>query len=287
MPANFQRSFKQTVLISGATGGLGKAFAVECASRGWDLFLTDRSQPALDMLANSLSAGYGIKTGTCACDLTNEHSRLKLFADLDQTFSSLTMLINVAGVDHEGMFLDQSGEQINSIVRLNIESTLAMIHALVPRRDPFTKFRVINVASMAAFYAMPVKAVYAASKRFLLDVTLALQEEMKVHNVGFTVLCPAGMPTNQECIHAIEGQGLMGQITTMDVGRVAYQTIESSLHDRKVVIPGMINRIIRSIGSMVPARLVTYLIGKRWSKVRIERSQKGTLPAAQAAVLKF
>ena len=95
------------------------------------------------------------------------------------------MLIHVAGTDHEGAFLDQTRGQILSILRLNIEAVLDLTHALIERRDPLAVFRIINVASLAAFYPMPMKATYAASKRFLLDFSLALGEE--VREMGATV----------------------------------------------------------------------------------------------------
>ncbi|MEM5773881.1 MAG: SDR family NAD(P)-dependent oxidoreductase, partial [Anaerolineaceae bacterium] len=119
-------------------------------------------------------------------------------------------------VDYEGPFFERTNRQIRAIVRLNIESTLEMTHTLLQYRDPSAAFRVINVASLAAFYPMPVKAAYAASKRFLLDFSLALREEMRPMGASVTVLCPAGMPTNPECERGIEAQGWMGPITTMD-----------------------------------------------------------------------
>ena len=74
---------------------------------------------------------------------------------------------------------------------------------------------------------MPVKATYAASKRFLLDFSLALRNELREQNATVTVLCPAGLPTTEGCIAAIESQGLMGQLTTEDIGKVAHQTVEA------------------------------------------------------------
>jgi short-subunit dehydrogenase len=262
---------KMTVLITGAAGGLGKAFAVECASRGWDLFLNDLQQVPLETLAAALRRSYGVQVATHACDLTDAAERDGLFEHARAEGWHFSMLINVAGVDFEGPFFDQSARQIQTIVRLNVEGTLAMTHAILAHRKPGETLHIINVASLAAFYPMPVKATYAASKRFLLDFSLALREEVRGLDATVTVLCPAGMPTNAECIDAIEAQGLAGQLTTRDVGRVADQTLNAALVGRAVVIPGAINRVVRSLGGMIPAPLVAGLINWRWSSVRQKR----------------
>lgn len=177
------------VCITGATGGLGRAFAVECAERGWDLVLTDLSAEALANLATALSVAYDIKVRYYPCDLTDNASR----------------------------------------------------------------------------EAMPVKAIYAASKRFLLDFSLALREELRPWGGTVTTLCPAGMPTTAEVINRINAQGLMGWITTKNVGFVVARTLDHALKGHSVYIPGLVNRILRLMGGLVPPTLVAHLIGRRWS----------------------
>jgi len=262
------------VLITGAAGGLGKAFAVECASRGWDIFLTDLSPVQLDILARGIRSGYGVDVYTHACNLTDPDSRQTLFDLFSQQHLSITALINVAGLDHEGLFYDQTVAKIQSIIRLNIEATVTMTHAMMQFRDLYRPFRIINVASLAAYYPMPVKATYAASKRFLLDFSLALREEIRSLGATVTVLCPAGMPTNIECIRGIDAQGWMGQVTTMDVGRVAKITIDAALSGKPVVIPGLVNRVMQGVGALIPTRVLAKVIGKRWLSAREKRTYK-------------
>jgi uncharacterized protein len=262
---------KNLVLITGATGGLGKAFAVECASRGWDLFLTDLYADRLEILAAGLRNGYRVNVWVHACDLTDPAERASMFEKIHSGSLRFWGLINVAGIDYEGPFFEQTGQQICTILRLNIEGTLEMTHAILAYRNPLTPFRIINVSSLAAFYPMPVKATYAASKRFILDFSLALREEVRGLGATVTVLCPAGLPTTPECIRAIEAQGWMGQITTQNVGRVAYQTIHAALAGRPVVIPGLTNRFLQFLGNLLPSRLLVSLIGSRWKSAQQKR----------------
>lgn len=266
--------------VTGATGGLGRAFAVECAARGWDLFLTDLSAPALETLAAALRSTYGVRVLTHPCDLSDPASRVLLMEAVHRQKLRFHLLANVAGIDHEGPFSEQSAAQIRAILRLNIEGTLEMTHAFLPLRDPMRPFHIINVASLAAFYPMPVKATYAASKRFLLHFSRALNEEVRPLGATVTALCPAGMPTTAENIRAIEAQGWLGQITTRDVGRVATETIDAALAGRTVLIPGAVNRLLQTLGALLPEGLVARLIGGRWQDARRKRGLSGEPAAA-------
>lgn len=270
------------VCITGATGGLGKAFSVECASRGWNLFLTDLSESALSRLAASLKNAYGVTVIYRTCDLTDHVSRTGLFEYMQVNQLRFRSLINVAGLDYEGVFSDRTREQIRTILRLNIEANLEMTYAVLKIRDSDQPFRIINVASLAAFYAMPVKAMYSASKRFLLNFSMALREEIRPIGGTVTALCPAGMPTTQECISSIDSQGFMGAITTKNVGFVAARTIDHALKGHAVYIPGLLNRVLRFLGGLVPATMVARLIGNRWNST--QKRKRPLLPKTSGAV---
>jgi short-subunit dehydrogenase len=270
---------KSMVFISGATGGLGKAFAVECASRGWNLFLTDLHADQLAILSKGLQNTYGVEVRFQDCDLTDLSSRSHLFDSLQSEKLRFWALINVAGVDFEGLFSEQTREAIRTIIRLNIEATLDVTHELLERMDPSRPFRIINVASLAAFYPMPVKATYAASKRFLVDFSMALSDEVRRRGATVTVLCPAGMPTTPGCIEGIEVQGLMGQLTTQNIGTVAARTLNYALKGRPVVIPGLLNRLLQLAGGLVPPGRLANMIGKRWRAAHRERLQAGNAEA--------
>jgi uncharacterized protein len=255
---------KSRVLITGATGGLGKAFAVEAARRGWDLMLTDINQTSLDSLAAGLERTYDIQVSSFACDLTRSDSREALIDFWTQTSTQFRMLINIAGGDRQGFFLDLERNSIQTIVRLNIEALLVLTHAALKRKDPRHTIRVINVSSLAAFFPMPVKATYAASKRFVLDFSLALGNELRGQGGTVTVLCPAGLPTTVDTIAAIEAQGLAGYFTTRNTGAVAEATIRHALKGNSLYIPGLPNQILKFLGGLIPAPIITALIGRRW-----------------------
>jgi short-subunit dehydrogenase len=266
---------RSKVFITGAAGGLGKAFAVECARRGWDLFLTDLSESSLSLLASGLKRTYGISVLYQAGDLMDPGSRQELFQEIEQKQSSFRGLINVAGLDVEGVFSERTREELRGIVRLNIEGTLEVTHSILGAADPMQPCWIITVSSLAAFFPIPVKATYAASKRFLLDFSLALRDEVKPRGATVTVLCPAGLPTTPDAIKGIDAQGLIGQITTRNVGYVARLAVDQALKGKTIVVPGFINQVMRGAGSLIPAVVLSGLLGNRWRTARQNRLDPG------------
>ncbi len=251
------------VLITGATGGLGSAFALECARRGYDLVLTD-VRPAGIGLASYLAEKYHIKAAYFPCDLSRSDDRFRFYQHITAEGYRFWGLLNVAGTDFEGAFAGLTRDQMLQILRVNIEATIDNTHAILKLRVPDRRFMLVNVASLAAFQPMPFKATYAATKRMLLDFTLAIGEEIQGFGTA-TALCPAGMPTNPDVMRAIFAQGFWGRMTTVNPDEVAHRTISAALRGHRVVIPGGINQFIRSLAGFIPAEWTARFIGRRWS----------------------
>lgn len=292
------------LMITGAAGGLGRSFAVEAAGRGWNLVLTDRPGTALDELARALGRSYGVAVRPFYCELEDQADRAALFERIrrgeyaavgegdcgdssvpDHRMSTIEVaptegtspgraargdvpglagIVNVAGVDFEGTFDELRPEEARSIVRVNVEATLDLTRRALDCRRPGSRFFVISVSSLAAFYPMPVKATYAASKRFLLDFFRALREELRGSGTSVTVLCPAGLPTTEGAIRGIELQGFWGRATSVDPARAARSAFATAERGRFLCIPGLINRVLRLAGSLLPASAVAAVVARRW-----------------------
>ena len=258
---------EECVLITGATGGLGKAFAVECARRKFDLYLTDRSEEKLEALAKALGSTYSVKTRYYACDLMHMEARRELFSDIVRRGIEPVMAVNVAGLDFEGPVNEQGREAICRIVRINAEAALDVSHfvASAPHRG---RFYIVNVASLAGFCPMPLKAAYAAAKRLVINFSLALREEIRDNGGALTVLCPAGMRTNRENIDNIDSQGIIGRLTTLETGTIAAVALDCVLKNKPVCIPGAFNRFLRLLTVVFPPRVVARAIHYRWRVTR-------------------
>jgi uncharacterized protein len=273
-------------LVSGATGGLGKAMALECAARGYDIFITDLSETRLASLAEGIRRQYGTNVHFKACELTEAESVKALWEDAEKK-GPLFLLVNVAGLDYEGEFMDVEAEKLNHIVRVNIESMISMTSNAVSRHEAGREMHIINVCSLAAYYPMPVKAVYAASKRFILNLSLALSEELRRRKITVTALCPAGMPTTEECIESIRSQGLAGALTTCDSGAVAHQCVSRALAGKKVYVPGILNAALKGASALLPPSLLARFIYRRWRMTREKLQQVPIAPDQGPASASF
>lgn len=250
------------VLISGATGGLGSAMVTEFARRGYNLLLTDNRDDVVGF-ADYIGKNFTIEARGITCDLTSQQARTDLINALKIEGIRFRGLVNVAGLDYEGAFLDRTRDQVLRLIHLNIESAVDLTHEVINLRDPETRFMLVNVCSLAAATPMPYKAVYAATKRFLLDLSLSLREEIKEFGT-VTALCPAGMPTTVDNMEGIFAQGFWGAVTTVDTRTVARLTVDAAEKGKAVVVPGWLNRAIYAVSRLLPASLTAHIAGSRW-----------------------
>ncbi len=251
------------VLITGAAGGIGKTFAAECASRGWNLLLTDSRADLLPPLAEGMRRLYGVQAACLPCDLTVPADRDLLWDQLARRGDRLSMLVNVAGTEFEGPFSERSLEELHALLRLNIEAAVEMTRRALDFRAA-DGLHIINISSLAAFYPMPYKAMYAASKRFLLDFSRALNTELSPQGVTVTAVCPAALPTNPRSIRGMQRQGFFGLLSMSDVGQVAYSSVEYALRGKSVYVPGLFSNLLRGLAALIPADGMARGIFLRW-----------------------
>ena len=254
------------VFISGATGGFGRMVAVECASRGFHLFLTDQNAQRLQSFCRCLHSHYNIQADYAACDMGDFEARTRLIETLKESGKSFFMLVNVAGIDPEGPFLECPREIISKVFNINLVAALDMIRSLTQLRDAKKPMRILNVCSMGGLFPMPIKAVYAASKRALIDMSRALREELKPLGVTVTALCPAGMATHDVMLKSLAVQGFMSKLTTLQLCTIASKSIDKALKGKALYIPGIVNRVIVGASRLLPTGAVCRLIYRRWQK---------------------
>ncbi len=256
------------VFITGASGGLGRAMANECGRRGYNMLLCDINERGLQSIQRGLERQFGVTVTTAACDLTSDASVDTLLQKLDSYQIRFDMLLNIAGLDYEGSFLERDRKDISRIISLNNEATLRITHAILSRRRENLPFYLMFTSSLASMYPMPLKATYAASKRFLLDIAVALGAELKKENVNVLALCPGGLATTREAMEGIAAQGFWGGATTNPLERVSKQTIDRLERCGGVFIPGALNRTLTFFGNLLPRKVVAAVIYQRWSKAQ-------------------
>lgn len=253
------------VLITGAAGGLGRAFAVECAMRGFNLLLTDINSGGLESIRDGIVRRCGANVNVMACDMTDSAQLDSLFQYAKDCDFRIDMLVNVAGGDSEGAFMMRDAATIARVVRLNVMATLDATHKALEVRNPELPFHIVFVSSLASMYPMPLKATYAASKRFLLDFSLALRQELRGENVTVTTLCPAGLATTNHAMSGMAAQGFMGSATSNSLEIITRKTLDMALKGRFLYVPGILNKGLYGVSKLIPRGLMAKLIYLRWS----------------------
>jgi hypothetical protein len=204
----------QTTLVTGASSGIGVAFARRLAARGSDLVLVARRQDRLDALADELRAAHGVRVEVIACDLTQPRPGRILADELDRRGVQVTSLVNNAGFGTDGAFLDEDPDRLADLVALNIAAVVDLTRTFLrPLTDAGTGI-LVNVASMAAYQPIPGMAVYAASKAFVLSLTEALWWETRGSGLRTIALSP-GL-TRTEFFDVIGTEQYSGSFQTPD-----------------------------------------------------------------------
>ncbi|MBQ3597345.1 MAG: SDR family NAD(P)-dependent oxidoreductase [Clostridia bacterium] len=251
--------------ISGATGGIGKAFSYECAKKGYDLFLTGRNQQKLDELAFELQSIYHIKTKVYACDLTDSDKRRGLIDYARSQCTVFDRIIHVAGVDVQKAFMDYTVEKVSMQLQVNAVATVELTHGLLQLKD--TNTEVIVISSMSGVSPMPYFALYSATKSMLTNFFTALHYELKGQGVKVTCVLPGGVPTREDVKQAIKEQGFWGRISAKSPEFVAQKSLKAVKRNKVKYIPGFFNKALNFIMKIAPKGLVLRFIARRWKKL--------------------
>lgn len=247
---------KETVLITGASGGIGEALAHRFARGGYNLVLVARTEAKLQALAGELSTRYGVRAYALAADLVDPAAPTQLAARLGELGLSVDILVNNAGFGGYGPFAEQDRTEILRLLQVNITALTHLTHVLLPGMLLRKRGRILNVASTAAFMPGPLMAVYYASKAFVLSFSEALHEEVRGQGVTVTALCPGPTETGFQSRAQMEQSRLIRGRTMMSAEAVAEAGFSGLLAGRPLVVPGLMNRIQSFLPRLLPRGVV-------------------------------
>ena len=253
--------------ISGATGGIGSAFAICLAKQNANLFLTGRSIQKLNQLKSEIINSFSDKNidiVTFACDMTKEEERKSMFDFIDQNGYTFDRICNVAGVDIQKGFTDYTLEKLLFQIRVNCEGTVSITHQLLQRRAE--NLEIVTVSSMSGVSPMPYFALYSASKSMLTNLFTALHYELKDDNVKVTTVLPGGVYTRPDIVEDIKGQGLWGKLSAKTPEFVAQKSLKAVKKNKVVYIPGFFNKFLNFVMKILPKGIVLNFIKNRWKK---------------------
>lgn len=253
-----------TALITGASSGIGEAFARRLAADKNDLFLVARSEGKLRELCAELSAAHGIKAHYLAADLGEKDSHAAVFEETTGLGLDIDLLVNNAGFGSMGDFAELDREKELAMIDLNVRALVALTHRYLPAMREKRKGTIINVSSTAGEQPLPFMAAYAATKAFVTSFSLAIAEENRPYGVQIFALCPGPTRTNFfEAGNIDQSLAFKGEQTAEEVVEVAMAAIGTG---RSKVISGWMNRLVAGSTKLVPNSLITKVVSSRLRK---------------------
>ena len=246
-------------LITGGSMGIGHELAKVFAANKFNLVLVARNEARLKQVADELRAQHGIETKILVQDLSHGTAPQEIFDALRDT--PISVLVNNAGFGWRGAF---AGCDLQSaaldMMHVNMDSLVALTRLFVAPMLARKQGRILNVASTAAFQPGPFANIYFATKSFVLSFTLALAEELEGTGVSATALCPG--TTRTEFFERAGMKNMRREALMMDAGLVARIGFRGLMHGKRVVIPGVLNKITSTLVNFVPTRLTTKIVRK-------------------------
>lgn len=248
-----------TALVTGASGGIGKELAIQCAADGQDVVLTARDEEALREVAAEIEALYPVRTHVLPCDLSEAEAPARIVEHLRSQNITVDILINNAGFGVLGPFLAIAMATEIRMIELNITAPTALTRLLAPGMVERKRGFILNVASTAAFQPGPLMAVYYASKAYLLFLSEALSNELEGTGVSVTALCPGPTRTGFQAAAGM-GDVKMLRRPLMDATSVARIGYRGMKRGKRIVVPGILNKLAAQAYRLAPRGLLTSMV---------------------------
>ena len=250
----------KSTLITGASSGIGEAFARRLAARGDNVVLVARSEDKLAAICSEWGRTHNVHAQYVALDLAKPEAPAHLFEETMRRGLEVETLINNAGFGSMGDFVTLDLERELNMIDLNVKSLVALTHYYLAPMRQRRHGAIINVASTAAFQPVPYMTTYAATKAFVLSFSEALWDENRQYGIKVMALCPGVTETNFFEASQMKQRPPMRSIQTSEqVVDTALRGLESG---KSHIISGWINYFTTESERLVPRSVVTRIAGK-------------------------
>jgi uncharacterized protein len=250
-------------LIAGGSRGIGYAIAEALARRGYNLILIARNMEGLVEAKNKLEKAYPVHVEILSHDLSKEETAPAIAAWCTNKNTNLKMLCNVAGLGGDADYLSLPLDSLRYMVRLNVESAMALSLTLLPLLEKNAPSYILNVASMAGFAPIPAKNLYAATKAAVISFSYSLRYQLKPKNISVSCLAPGPVYTKPSIEKETKKQlGRFGDAMAVKPARVGEIAVRKTLKGRPIIVPGTIAKILSGVLRILPKRFVAYVYGK-------------------------
>jgi len=253
----------RTALITGASAGIGAAFARHLASEGYALLLVARRLDRLKELANELAAQHGVRCDVFAADLNDPAAPEEIVAFAQSQGIAIDVLINNAGLSGKTAFADTPWPKLAAEIQLMVTALTELCHRVLPGMQERRWGRIVNLSSLAAFSPPGASLLYTGIKSYVLNISQSLDMELKPQGIHVTALCPGF--TRSEFHDTMGTRDAANKLPAMlwqeadDVVREGWQAV---MKGKPVCVPGVINKVVASSVRPLPVSL-QYHLGNR------------------------
>jgi uncharacterized protein len=250
----------KTALITGASSGIGEAFARELGRRGMSLILVARSEKKLQTLAAEIAQKYKVQAEVIVADLSQAGAASQILQAVEQRKLTVDLLINNAGLGLHGAFETLPANYDQQQVMVNVAAVVDLSRAFIPSMLKRTgETAIINVASTAGLQPIPYMAVYGATKAFVVSFSEALAEEYRNRNLRVLALCPGA---TQTAFFETSGEAASAGATRRTSEQVVATGLRALEKGRTVVVDGIQNSWMGGLHRVFPRWMVTRIVGQ-------------------------
>lgn len=239
-------------LITGASKGFGKAMTLEIAQRGMHLVLVALPNSGLKELAGFIKENYKVNVLYIEADLSLVESYYKVADYIKDNNIQIKYLVNNAGVLSRGFFDDLEDKFVLKQIEVNVSAPTLLIKLLLNNLKQNAPSTIMNISSMAGFFALPKKQVYGGTKAYLLSFSNSLRKELKKDNISVTTVCPGGLNTTTRLCYQNRICSWITQKSVLSPEEAATISINGMLNGKKLIIPGFINKCFMVIDKILP-----------------------------------
>jgi short-subunit dehydrogenase len=256
---------RKTALVTGASSGIGKAFAEQLAERGYDLVLTARRSDRLNALADALRSQRNVRAEVITADLADPHAPDALIDAVSARGLHVDLLVNNAGYGIPERFVETTWAQQAELLQVLVSSVAHLTHLVLPSMIERGFGRVINIASLAGLvYGAPGSTLYAGAKSFLIKMSESLSLELADTGVAVTAVCPGFTMSEFHDVNGMrERVTKLPSLMWMDAQTVAREGIDAALEGKAVYVNGAVNKVIASAMRHMPSSLARQVIRRQ------------------------
>lgn len=247
----------KTVLITGASAGIGYELSKIFAKNGYNLVLVSRNKQRLEVIAKELENQHDVQAKVIPKDLSKSSAPQELYDDIAADGIDINVLVNNAGFGTNGKFTDFSTDKHMDLIQLNITSLTMLCKLFGTDMVKKRSGSILNVASTAAFLAGPFMSTYYASKAYVLMLSEALNSELAQDGVNVTVLCPGPTHTEFFVRNEMTDTKIAKSPLIMKAADVAQAGFAGLMKKKKIVIPGLINKLGAFSVRLTPRSVIT------------------------------